>query len=123
MLLCFTFSYHHTLHTLKEQQNTLQQQYRFKCSCQAFTNNNPLFQDLSEFDSKFDKFILSDIETLEQNNRKEAKEKMKKYCKYLNKCDDHYPCFENSMLQECLVRCLRIFEKFSTKNSNLIESS
>lgn len=116
-------SYHHTLHTLKERQKSLQQQYRFKCRCQACTNNYPLFQDLPEFDPKFDKFILSDIETFEHNSIKEAKEKMKKYCKYLNKCDDHYPCYEISMLQECLLRCLRIFEKNSTNmNSRFIES-
>lgn len=50
------YGYHHCLENRKNRQTELNDQYRFKCQCEACTNDYPLYQDLVTFDNRFHKY-------------------------------------------------------------------
>lgn len=116
----FQFSSHVAQSASKEIRFNLR--YQFTCSCQACISNFPLFEQLSEFDEYFDDFISSDLESIENFQENEAKSAIKRYSKYIEKHIEKYPCYEISLLQECVLRCFRVLEKFETEvNRKLIE--
>lgn len=55
------------------------------------------------------RFLGDDIDQLMQYNYIRAKKKWKLYCDYIDKNDKEYPSYEICALQECILRCLRIF--------------
>lgn len=99
------------MHDLKERQRCLLERYQFICQCQACLNNFPLFEQLIECDENFDKFIGNDLDALEEFEEEEAKNAIKKYSSYIEKHSENFPCYEISLLQECILRCFRIIEK------------
>lgn len=103
------YGFHHCLEDFGERQSTLLSQYMFKCSCEACAMKFPLFSDLAVTDHKFNNFISDDVVKLAALEVDRAKGKFKPYCKYLQKYDKNYPCFEISSVQECLLRCFTIF--------------
>lgn len=112
---------HHTLHTKSHRNHSLLERYQFECKCQACSNNFPLFEQLSEFDPAFEKFITSDLDVLENFSCYEAKKAIGKYSKYIDENIENYPCYEISFLQECILRCFRAFERIN--HESLIEGS
>lgn len=116
-------SFHHTLHPMQQRKHGLLERYQFTCKCQACSHDFPLFENLHEHDKSFDDFISKDLDELENFNRYEAKHVIEKYSKYINEHIENFPCYEISLLQECILRCFRIFEKCLAKsNINFIES-
>lgn len=104
-------SFHHALHPLRKRQHNILERYQFYCKCQACIEDFPLFEKLSEFDKTFDGFIGSDLDKLENFTELEARTAIMKYSEYIDSHSKNYPCYEISILQECLLRCFRIFEK------------
>lgn len=87
-------------------------------------HNFPLFEGLSEADEGFDSFIDNDLNVLEEFSCDEAKRAIKKYSEYVDRFSKRlpFPCYEISLLQECILRCFRVFEQQrSNINSKLIE--
>lgn len=104
------YGYHHCLEDFPSRQDSLQNQYMFKCSCYACINDYPLFQKLPRLDVNFDRFLGNDVAALAEMNTETAKNRFKEYCEYLDKMDSNYPCYEISCLQECILRCSFIFK-------------
>lgn len=114
-------SFHHALHPLRKRQHNILERYQFICECQACHEDFPLFEKLSEFDETFDDFIGSDLDELENFTELEARAAITKYSEYIDRHSERYPCYEISILQECLLRCFRIFEKgHSGFNENFV---
>lgn len=103
------YGYHHCLEKFHQRQSSLLGQYMFKCLCEACTGNYPLFSDLKMIDNQFDEFLTDDIKKLSKLDVSRAKEKFQSYCYYLSKVDRHYPSYEISSVQECLMRCFTLF--------------
>lgn len=73
-------------------------------------------------DDRFDQFIADDVEKLENFSVHEAKQAIKKFSRYITQHARSNPCYEISLLQECMLRCFRAFEKdFVNINKKLIE--
>lgn len=68
-----------------------------------------MFHDLKTTSYKFQRFLNDDVEMLQKLNVERAKLKYKPFCELIDKMEEHYPCFEISALQECVLRCLNIF--------------
>ncbi|CAO1442530.1 unnamed protein product [Diamesa hyperborea] len=102
------YGFHHCLATLQERQSSLKDQYNFKCSCEACIGDYPSFQDLKTTPYKFPG-LDDDVDMLQKLVVERAKLKYKPFCEYIDKMEEHYPCFEVSALQECVLRCLNIF--------------
>lgn len=103
------YGYHHCLEDFDQRQSSLLKQYMFECSCEACTKRYPLFNDLPLRDGGFDKFISDDVKKLSALDVTHAKKKIGAYFDYISKLDKHYPCWEISTVQECLLRCFTIF--------------
>ena len=93
------------------------ERYQFTCRCLACTYNFPVFEHLSENDEHFDDFITKDLDQLENFSPYEAKLAVCKYSNYITNHFKKFPCYEISLLQECILRCYRIFEKHLTKEN------
>jgi hypothetical protein len=111
IMKCYRF--HHCLETHRQRQAGLNSQYKFLCRCIACESPTkfPLYQDLQHKDSlNFDAFLGNDLQYLSACDLNRAYEKFDSYCRYIDEKDGkNYPCYEISSLQECLLRCLRIF--------------
>ncbi|KAL7024665.1 hypothetical protein ACKWTF_013151 [Chironomus riparius] len=114
------YGYHHCLESFRQRQTSLNNQYMFKCTCDACVHDYKLFPQLKYATKVFDNFIGNDVKELQDLNMKTAQRRLKDYCKMINKLDRHYPCREISSLQECLLRCFFIF-KLSTFNLELLK--
>lgn len=121
--LVFYCSFHHNLHCLQKRRQSLMEQYQFTCNCSACIRNFPLFEQLPEHDEAFDDFISNDLDNLENFNHHEARQAIDKYSTYINNNIVFFPCYEISLLQECILRCFRVLEKYCTRsNIKFIES-
>lgn len=99
------------------------QRYQFECKCQACSYGFPLFEHLLEHDTTFDDFISKDLDELENFNHYEASQAIDKYSKYISTHLRNFPCYEISLLQECILRCFRIYEKYHSESCiDFIES-
>lgn len=103
------YGFHHCLETYPERQASLQSQYHFKCNCEACIKKYPLYTNVPFHSTNFQSFISDDVFELRSLNVKLAKEKFKTYCNYLRKNSHHYPSFEISSVEECLLRCYMLF--------------
>lgn len=82
----------------------------------------PVFERLSETDESFDDFINNDLNVLEEFSCEEATAAIKKYAEYVDRHFEKLPCYEISLLQECILRCFRVFEQSHLNiNKKLIE--
>ncbi|XP_055593209.1 SET and MYND domain-containing protein 4 [Uranotaenia lowii] len=113
------YGFHHCLDTFKERQSGLEQQYCFKCQCEACEKDYPLFNELPQLIIlKLSDQPISprELDLLSRHDLETAREKVPTYCRFLNNYDDQYPQFLISSVQEALLRCFHIiFAKQSHK--------
>lgn len=103
------YGFHHCLETFAERQTSLLTQYHFSCRCEACNKKYPLYEQVPHHSKNFESFISDDVAKLRSLNVKLAKEKFKSYCNYLMKNDKHYPSYELSSVDQCLLRCYMLF--------------
>lgn len=111
---------HHSLQTKYHRKNVLLERYQFECQCEACSNGFPLFENLKEFDKTFDEFLGNDLEILEDFNQQESENAIEKYSKYINENITEFPSYEISLLQECILRCFRNFERINNGRLNFV---
>jgi SET and MYND domain-containing protein 4 len=116
------YGYHHCLETLRQRQMGLKSQYMFTCSCEACTENYPLFSNLISVTNDFDYKFHEDLKKLTEFDHKTALTRVKVYCEHLQELDDQYPCREVSSLQEFLLRCFFLFKLTAFKGHILISN-
>lgn len=116
------YGYHHCLETLRERQISLQNQYMFKCLCEACRHDFKLFPQLKNV-MKTSVINENDFAELQNLNLSTARKRFNEFCETLNMLEKKgfYPCAEISTLQECLLRCFLIF-KMSKFNLKLIKT-
>lgn len=88
--------------------DTLSVQYRFTCKCEACSNDYPLIGKLRP--KQFVPYIndTKDMESLIAYDFSYALKNYRKYCEFLTKHGDSYPCDQISSAEECLKMALHI---------------
>lgn len=105
--LLYRCSYHHSHERLDVRQNQLLSQYKFKCQCAPCQNDYPTFAELQE--ANIPTLLTSvDIDSIMRLDKQFARQNFSRFCTYLNKYGDHYPCKQISSVEECLKMCLLI---------------
>lgn len=106
-LLYHSCRYHHSHERLDVRQNQLLSQYKFKCQCMPCQKDYPTFAELQE--AKIPTLLTSsDIDNITRLDKHFARQNFSRFCTYLNKYGDNYPCKQISSVEECLKMCLLI---------------
>lgn len=101
------FSYHHSHEPLDVRQKQLLLQYKFKCQCEPCQKNYQTFTELK--DANIPTLLTEDdINSVTKHDKKFARQNFSRFCTYLNKYGEHYPCKQLSSVEECLKMCLLI---------------
>lgn len=103
----FSKRFHHSHEPLEVRQKQLQLQYKFRCECEACQKDFPLFKDLHE--AKIPALLSeTDIGSITNFDKQFARENFSRFCTYLQKHSENYPCTQLSSVEECLKMCLLI---------------
>lgn len=103
----FNCRYHHSHEPLEVRQKQLYNQYKFKCQCEPCQKDYPVFKELNE--ANIPTLLTdSDIKRITNLDKEFARQNFSRFCTYLSKYADHYPCTQISSVEECLKMCLLI---------------
>lgn len=102
------FRPHHCMAPAVSRQASLEFQYLFKCKCEACIGNYPLYEYLVRGEIPT---ILRGNETamLKIMRKSVAEQNLIKCFQYMDKYDQHYPCFEISEMHNHLKLYFRIY--------------
>lgn len=102
-----SFSSHHLSDSPTYRQEDMLINYLFNCDCVACTNNFPSHKNLSNENIENG---ITDMDTakLLSGDADYAAQRWKRFCEYLSKYDNKYPCAQLNVVQSHLREALHI---------------
>lgn len=106
-IIIYIHRYHHSHEPLEVRQKQLLLQYKFRCQCDACKHDYPVFKELKE--ANIPTLLTDDdITRITSLDKEFARQNFSRFCTYLFKYAEHYPCTQISSVEECLKMCLLI---------------
>lgn len=107
-LLYDNYGYHYATQPKKLRLRNLDMQYRFVCTCQACHDDYPLYHSLPVPPTVPEEIQSDDVHLLMAYDRQFALDNYQRYCDFLLKYSEHYPCAQISSAEESLKMALNI---------------